>query len=181
MKRLLFFCCALLMGGCTLPLQPTGLEIQPAKAQLYHIRLSRWSEPRFSGLLALRPGQDGFSYALLDATGVTLLSARVSESGRHQLLKAYGPFEESSLPGLLSQALFRVLVAQPVELPCSRRFLLRFCYERHGGAWRKKASLGLATMWQVEYDRKEWQEARYASPWTGFGLALQTLPEGRGE
>ena len=181
MTRLFVLFCALLVTGCAPSPVPVTKEMFQGESQLYQIRLSRWSEPRFSGLLALRTSDAGFYYALLDATGVTLLAARVSDGGDHHLLKAYGPFAESSLPGLLSQALFRVLIAQPAELPCNRHFLLRFCYDGDDAEFTKKVTLGLATIWKVEYDRERWQQARYTSPWIGFGLELQTIPEVRGE
>ncbi len=177
MRGVVVLLCALIMAGCSLPRQTMAPAILPdGESMLYQIRLSRWSEPRFSGLLALRHGADGFYYALLDATGVTLLSARVGGDGEHHLLKAYGPFQESSLPGLLSKALFRILIAQPLEQPCSRYLLSRFCHDADGGGFRKKTTLGLVTMWQVEYDQEVWKQANYTSPWIGFGLELRTLP-----
>ncbi len=166
------FLCVLLLAGCSLPLRPVEINSEQHESQLYHIKLSRWSEPRFSGLLALQASAEGLHYALLDATGVTLLSARVSAAGEHHLLQAYGPFQQSSLPEVLSHALFRIVQAEPNQLPCATNWLVRFCQRQKDGYFSKKASTGLATMWQVEYDQEQWTTASYSSPWIGFALQL---------
>jgi hypothetical protein len=62
----------LLLCGCSLPLRTAvegADENAKANGRLLNIRIERWGEVRFSGLLALRPEGQGLYYALLDATG----------------------------------------------------------------------------------------------------------------
>ncbi|MBU1567274.1 MAG: hypothetical protein KJ630_16830 [Proteobacteria bacterium] len=170
----LFFC------GCSLPLRISPL-IQDASgnpaARLMNIRIERWGEPRFSGLLALRQEGNGLYYALLDATGVKLLEVVVAEDGGHRLIHAKGALKDSGLDGFLAEVLARTYLQEPATLPCAGTWLYRLCREEEAGkGWRKYGQAGPLEIWQVGTD---WEQGpgkaavMYRQPWLGVRIFLE--------
>lgn len=186
MKKLigLFFCC-ILFSSCSLP---SGVynnrdifEEGKNTARLFNIRIMRWGDLRFSGLLALQYRQNGLYYIVLDATGVKLIEAEVASAGDHMLIRAVGPLKTSQLPNYLSTSLKRIYLLEPLQRPCSQEFLRSFCREplpEHG--WRKYMKSGPFTAWEVRKGgvRGEKKDSFvYSQPWIGMRIVLEERKE----
>ncbi len=177
------FCLCLLLGACSVPY--AVLEKDPAAgsrstARLLNIRIERWDEVRFSGLLALRKQGAGLYYALLDATGVKLLEVEVAGDGGYHLLHAKGTLKESGLDGFLAEVLERIYLLEPVTLPCAGSWLYEFCRQEDadGKGWKKYGQAGPLQIWQVTAadapGHVPGNEAMiYRQPWLGIRLYLE--------
>lgn len=174
---------SLFLCSCSLPLASLrdGVELGGEKAKLLNIRIERWQELRFSGLLAVRQEQDGLYYMLLDATGVKLLEARVSNAGEHVLIHANGALKETGLDEFLSEALARIYLFWPEQLPCSGSWFHSFCYRDTAASvapseWNKTVRLGPLKLWQVTGPKRghgATAPVSYNQPWLGVDIVLQ--------
>ncbi len=182
MRQGLVFCfICLVLTGCSLPLRvsvdsPDANGKSPAR--LLNIRIERWGEMRFSGLLALRQGRQGLYYALLDATGVKLLEVAVAGDGRHRLLHAKGALQDSGLDGFLAEVLTRTYLQEPAILPCAGSWWYKLCREENasGKGWMKYGQAGPLQIWQVEADRGQEPgdvAVVYRQPWLGMRIFLE--------
>ncbi len=150
---LLFF---LFLQGCAAsnrPLAPTILvPTVDNSPEFYTVTIKDPTQTRFTGLLGISANNHGLHYILLDATGITLLEARIDTRGNVQSKRVFGPLQKSRLPGFLAGALKRIFLEQPTPLPCEKQLLSTFCEERFtpesGRKWRQT---GPFTWWSVEF------------------------------
>lgn len=166
-----------MLAGCGLPPRSTrppedGSE---AKKHLMALRIERWGEIRFSGLLALQIGEGWLQYALLDASGVKLLEARSDSGGESQVLHAKGVIRDSGLADFLGEALVRIFFQEPVTPPCSGHWWNRLCRDNRQ---TKSQQIGPLLWWRVEDSTTSSGEKTivYLQPWIGVRLSLRTLP-----
>ena len=174
---LVIFSVLVALAGCASPpaLQPIAEERGEAgESRLLALAIERWGETRFSGLLALRRGAGWLHYALLDASGVKLLEARVDAVGTSRLLHVKGALEESGLHGFLGEALIRIFLVEPEALPCSGSWWKRICRQ---GAEAKTSHLGPLPWWRVEAlaPVDGLPATSYQQPWIGVRLVLRPL------
>lgn len=156
--------------------------------RLLSIRVERWDTVRFSGLLGLRENAAGLYYVLLDATGVKLLEVAVARDGRHNLLRVSGPLKKSDLAPFLSEALARIYLQEPDDMPCDGSWFYRLCREESGDrGWHKYGQAGPFTVWQVSASRaggaggtagKGDEALVYRQPWLGVSISLQRADSG---
>ena len=174
------FVLCLLLCGCSLPLRIAvegADENAKANGRLLNIRIERWGEVRFSGLLALRPEGQGLYYALLDATGVKLLEATVVGDGEHRLLHVKGALQDSGLDGFLAEVLARTYLQEPATLPCAGTWLYQVCREqRADGGWQKYGQAGPLPIWKVGTGSGQGsgnEAVIYRQPWIGIRIFLE--------
>jgi len=187
--RLIVLFLILLLSGCTLSnnslvLAPLAEVTAPEKLQ--HIRIERWGDIKFNGILALRATNTGLHYALIDATGVKLLQAWSDGGGDHNAIKPTGPLASKGLAPFLSEAIARIYLVNPAQLPCSRKGFLSVCITDSENELRKKSgSFAGITYWNVEGElnfvkknrRAAGIETRYSQPWLGVEIVLQDLAD----
>ena len=189
--RLIVLFFILLLSGCTLSthslmLVPDTEGATPQKLQ--HIRIERWGDIRFDGILALRVTSTGLHYALIDATGVKLLQAWSDGGGEHDAVKPTGPLATKGLAPFLSEAIARIYLVNPAQRPCSRKGFLSVCITDStdsangtGGLMKKSGSFAGIPYWHVEGElnsakkrsRATGIETRYSQPWLGVEIVLQ--------
>lgn len=149
--------------------------------RLHTIRLERWGELRFSGILALQQHQQWLNYVVLDATGIKLIEAEVSFTGDFRLIRANGPLKTSQLPHYLSTSLKRIYLLDPLQRPCSHDIMLRFCKEPSvEGGWRKDVRVGPFIVWEAEKSekyREKQDKTVYSQPWLGIRIVLGEMTE----
>lgn len=172
---MLFGVCTL--AGCAPPsstLQSLPEQAGKVESRLLNLRIERWGEIRFSGLLALQQGGGEVHYALLDASGVKLLQARVDASGESQVLHAKGALQESSLTPFLGEALARIFLQEPTEVPCSGQWWRRLCRQDEV---IKSGHLGPLLLWRAEVPGVlvGSETISYRQPWLGVGLVLRPV------
>ena len=182
--RQAIFCCfvCLVLAGCGLPpgsLVAPRLENDKGPGRLLDIRIERWGEVRFSGLLALRPDGSGLYYALLDATGVKLLEAVTADDSGYRLIHGKGALRESGLGEFLAEVLTRIYLQEPAVPPCAGSWLYRVCRDQGAdGAWQKYGQTGFLEIWRVQpaADQDPSAEALiYRQPWLGIRIILQSM------
>lgn len=183
MKKMLLVCLVgLLLSGCSVPLRSLteeGPKNAEGPGQLLNIRIERWGDVRFSGLLAVRQHRGGLYYALLDATGVKLLEVTVAADGGFRLLHAKGAMRETGLDGFLSEVLGRIYLQEPASLPCSGTWLYQLCREEDGAAagWQKYGQTGPLRIWQITTVRGQGAGSTavvYRQPWIGVRILLES-------
>ena len=146
------------------------------------ITIEQWGRHRFTGLLAFRQKGDELGFALLDATGMTLLEG-VFVSGFETSAEALrGPMNMSHIGGFMERALKRIFLVEPTKWPCSHHMLNTLCMEFGAeGIIRKFERVGPFTRWEVEWTEAEDKTAAvYKQPWTGVRITLKEIRE-RGE
>ena len=176
-------CLCAVLGACSLPYASSKKDLgagNQSTARLLNIRIERWDEVRFSGLLALREQGGGLYYALLDATGVKLLEVEVAGDGGYHLLHAKGALKESGLDGFLAEVLTRIYLREPATLPCVGSWLHEFCRQEgaEGEGWQKYGKAGPWQIWQVAATYGPGggpgNEAMiYRQPWLGIRIYLE--------
>lgn len=183
--RLIVLLFIMLLPGCTLSTHSLGLAPVPestAYQKLQHIRIERWGDIKFNGILALRATDTGLHYALIDATGIKLLQAWSDAGGNHNAIKATGPLAGKELAPFLSEALARIYLVNPLQLPCSSKGFLSVCIADDDKGLRKKSgSFAGITYWNVEGGLNSVQnnsraahiDTRYSQPWLGVEIVLQ--------
>lgn len=181
-RRLLivFLCCALLVScGFRTTTVFRGFTDAGEPYRLYNLRIDRWGERRFSGLLALQRKTGGLCYALLDASGITLLEAEIASGGEQEILQGKTQITETKLPVYLGTALYRVFGLDPEEYPCSFNGVLRFCLDSSpSGGWSKRAEMLPFTVWSAhgggDGDRENGAIV-YEQPWGGVKITLEQV------
>lgn len=165
------------LAGCAPP--SSTLRLSPEQAgkdenRLFTLRIERWGEVRFSGLLALRQGGGEVHYALLDASGVKLLQARVDAAGESRVLHAKGALKDSNLAPFLGEALARVFLQEPKEVPCAGRWWHRLCRRNE---YMKSGYFGPLPLWRAEVPGAPvgTETISYHQPWLGVGLVLRPV------
>lgn len=171
-----------LFGVCTLAAcapPSSTLRLSPeqagkAEGRLFNLRIERWGEIRFSGLLALQQGGGEVHYALLDASGVKLLQARVDAAGESQALHAKGALKDSSLAPFLGEALARIFLQEPKEGPCAGWWWHRLCRQDEA---MKSGYFGPLLLWRAEVPGASvgMETISYHQPWLGVGLVLRPV------
>ncbi|MDP3479562.1 MAG: hypothetical protein Q8R88_07305 [Desulfoprunum sp.] len=172
----------LFLQGCAAgnhPLGPTVLApTADSSPAFYTLTLKDTAKVRFNGLLGISAGKDGLHYILLDATGITLIEARIDIQGNVSQQRILGPLQKSGLPGYLAGALRRIFLEQPAPLPCEDHFLLTFCEERQpAGSGRKWLRTWPFTWWSLQYSdeakNSREQSLVYRQFMTGITLYLR--------
>lgn len=181
-------CLCLLLASCGLPRTAVRTEspgLAESAGRLLNIRVERWDTLRFSGLLGLQEKERGLCYVLLDATGVKLLEAEVAGDGHHNLLRVSGPLKKSDFAPFLSEALARIYLQEPDELPCAGSWFYRLCRQDSGDSgWEKYGQAGPFTVWQVSADRKRRtsgdadESVIYRQPWLGVKISIEREDSG---
>ncbi|PHR30227.1 MAG: hypothetical protein COA36_02255 [Desulfotalea sp.] len=179
----------LLLSGCALQRyspDPDLLVVKPNYPKLQQIRIERWGDVAFNGLLVIRAGDNGFYYALVDPMGVTLLQAWSDAGGDHNAVLPRGPLGKKGLAPFLSEALARIYLLEPDKLPCSRQGWSSVCVKDGGKTLRVKTGYkaGIA-YWKVEEQLDPGSKSatatgayiRYNQPWLGVDIFLQQLPK----
>lgn len=178
----LFF--LIFLSGCTLSTNSLVLAPVPeitAYQKLQHIRIERWGEVKFNGILALRATDKGLHYALIDATGIKLLQAWSDAKGDHNTITPTGPLAEQGLAPFLSEAIARMYLINPLRLPCSHKGLLSVCIKDDNGLRIKTGNFAGIRYWNVEGGLNTVQnnnaatriDTRYSQPWLGVEIVLQ--------
>lgn len=176
----------ILLSGCTLSSQSLLLAPVPEKTsyqKLQHIRIERWGDVKFNGILALRATNTGLHYALIDATGIKLLQAWSDAEGDHDAIKPTGPLAEKGLAPFLSEAIARIYLINPLTLPCSRAGFLSVCIIDDNGLRKKTGSFAGIRYWDVKRGFNPGMtdsgaariDTRYSQPWLGVEIVLQDL------
>jgi hypothetical protein len=166
-----------LLAGCAPPSSTLRLlpeQVGKAESRLFNLRIERWGDIRFSGLLALQQGGGEVHYALLDASGVKLLQARVNCAGESQVLHAKGELKDSSLAPFLGEALARVFLQEPREVPCAGHWWQRLCRQDEA---MKSGYFGPVLLWRAEAPGVlvVTETISYRQPWLGVGLVLRPV------
>lgn len=180
--RIICILLALLLGGCSMNKVVPRHDLTPQKESsnlLTNIRIERWGEQKYSGLLALEKKGRGIHFILLDGTGVKLLEGEVDEQLRYEIRYARGNFKESQLPEFLSVSLARTFLQEPETLPCSGVGFSRLCKEQLGQLqWQRKLITGVIPRWRAvenfDLDGK-WQSAEYTQPWLGVTMRFSRI------
>lgn len=148
-------------------------------ALLTNMRIERWGDSKYSGLLAIKQNCHGMHFVLLDATGVKLLEGDVDEQLSYTIQYARGNFSDSHLPKFLAVSVGRTFLQEPETLPCSGTGFSRLCKEQTGQLqWQRKLTTGLVTRWHVldNFDSEgRWQSAEYAQPWLGVLISFSRI------
>jgi hypothetical protein len=151
--------------------------------QLLTLRLERWDDLQFSGLLGLRVEAAGLYYVLLDATGIKLLEAEVTVDGRSDAGRLSGPLKNSSLGPFLAEALARIYLQEPVQMPCAGSWQYRLCREESGEqGLRKYGQAGMFRVWEVSARQTPGaglDAVVYRQPWLGLKLMLDRPDSGK--
>ena len=120
------------------------------ESTLYRFRLEHSAETKFSGLLALKPREDGMWSVLLDATGIPLVKMLVKMDGTKQIEYCATALRESKLPELLGK-LIEYIYFIPAREDCPWYILSRVCFEtenqKQSVKWKKWGPLRI---WEVE-------------------------------
>ncbi len=115
MRRFLGLCMVLvfMLTGCA-SLRETIEPFVPRVYQgdLWKIRIGGESKELFSGLLVLAREEKTLSFQLLDATGITLLSAVVKKQGDLYIHQAVPKVEKGRLPAFLATSLQRIFLIE---------------------------------------------------------------------
>lgn len=141
----------ILTGCCQVAQQPlwpmTGESIT---SSLYRFRLERSAETKFSGLLALKPREDGMWSVLLDATGIPLVKMLVHADGSRQIEYCAAALCDSRLPELLGN-LIEYIYFIPANANCPWYAFFSVCLETDNQEQSVKwERFGPIRLWEVE-------------------------------
>jgi hypothetical protein len=166
-----------ILSGCAPPsstLRSLPEHTEKVESRLFNLRIERWGDIRFSGLLALQQGNGEVHYALLDASGVKLLQARVDAAGESQVLHAKGALRDSGLDTFLGEALARIFLQEPKEAPCASKWWRRLCRQDEA---MKSGHFGPVLLWRAEVPTAlvGTEIISYRQPWLGVGLILRPV------
>jgi hypothetical protein len=183
MKWALLLLCSsvcFLISGCSVPLTTSTATVfteDELKGKLLNIRIERFENPQFYGLIGLRNKENALHYALLDASGVKLLEAEATPDGRYNSDRAGGPLKDSALAPFLSEALARIYLQEPSTLPCAGSWFHRLCHlENADNSWTKFGRSGPFTIWTVAGRGPAGEAAAtivYHQPWLGVKIHLE--------
>jgi hypothetical protein len=174
--------CAILLCSCGFSgnlSRNAGISAGDSDALLANIRIERWGEMQFSGILALEAREETMSYVLLDATGVKLLEDEVNAAADRNGQTARGPLSESRLARVLSISLSRMFLLKPAEEPCSRQMLLSLCRKMTDEMeWATSYKAGPFLVWEVHEARRDamdWNSVTYSQPWLGLRITVDKI------
>jgi hypothetical protein len=138
------------------------------------IRIERWGEQRFSGILVVSNKDRGLLFALLDGTGVTLLEGEVP-FGAGEKTQVSGVLRDLDLADYLATAFSRIFLLDPEEKPCSKGFWQSLCLDYEGGKRvRKTRKIGPFTAWSAQYaDTGGKTKIIYKEPWVGVQITIK--------
>lgn len=185
--RFFFLLSILFLSGCAVS-HHSPLWTIPQEKLIYdtlqQIKIERWGEEQFHGIIALKATQGGLHYALLDGTGVKLLQGWSDAQGEHDAVLPTGPLVSRGLAPFISEALARMLLLDPGEYPCSRIGFSSLCLESlETGAIVKTGYFTGVKIWQVEAQLNSALNnststdsyIEYNQPWLGVTIVLQNL------
>ena len=140
MKHILPWILLFTLTGCCrvaeLPLWP-GESKPDTSSALYRFRLERSAVTKFSGLLALKPREDGMWSVLLDATGIPLVKMLVHTDGTKQVEYCAATLCDSRLPELLGKVV-EYIYFKPANADCPWYAFFSVCLETKGQEQHKK-------------------------------------------
>jgi 3',5'-cyclic AMP phosphodiesterase CpdA len=152
--------------------------------RLQQIKIARWGEEQFRGILALKADEGGMHYALLDGTGVKLLQGWADAGGDHDTVEPTGPLVSRGLAPFVSEAVARMFLLDPGEYPCNRNGLVSLCLEhQERGSIVKGGYFAGIKIWQVELQSDStFQNStatdsyiEYNQPWLGVTITLKKM------
>lgn len=133
----------LFLAGCvgTRPLMaPRSREI--IREGLWEIRLMRGKHELFSGLLVLGKEDGLLPYQLLDATGISLLTAKVDRNGNIEVISRLPLVGEKGLPRFIGKGLQRIMFD-----PGTRSYSV----ECEDHVMRKEKNWAGIALWKADY------------------------------
>ncbi|PID74341.1 MAG: hypothetical protein CSB32_01065 [Desulfobacterales bacterium] len=180
--RLSLFPLLLLLVGCSVSTNVSENRVAGLTAEkesLWQIQIRRWGESRFTGILVVRPEEEGVRYVVLDKMGISLLRGCAAKDGgdsppaRGVLARTLGPF--------LSEMLSRI-VQEPEERPCSAGMFARLCVKEEP-LERKKIKTMLGLQQWVVIERRvspseeplQTVEIEYLQPLFGVEVVLRLI------
>ena len=182
---LLLFC--VFLSGCTVSHHPPLWAVPHEKLiydKLQQIKIERWGEEQFHGIIALKAAEGGLHYALLDGTGVKLLQGWSDARGEHDAVLPTGPLVSRGLAQFVSEALARMFLLEPGIYPCSRVGFSSLCLKTlETGAIVKAGYFTGVKIWQVEAQLNDplhnstatESYIEYNQPWLGVTIVLQNM------
>lgn len=153
-----FLLCILMLGlsGCCTIVETPFLqkETLPDQAsELYRFHLERSGTTGLSGLLALKPRENGMWGVLLDATGVPLVKLLVMPDHSYDIKYCATAVCETRLPELLGK-LIDYIYFIPANEECPWYALSCICQVTDdSGRSIKWKRFGPLHLWEVEYER----------------------------
>ena len=177
MKRFVLLMMLVLLSGCAMPGHPPVMSVKETAESplLWKVRMYRWGDAVFSGLLVTRKETgDAISYVLLDGTGIKLLQARVTADGEQVVTSVLPPLRNKRLPSFMASALSDIFLLEPDE-DCDRNWLLWLCREKNEEQVSKKAGAGPITFWSTHYipeGENGGHEISFSMPWVGVRMVL---------
>ena len=180
-RQVVVFLCCLLLASCAFRTTTVfrGFAGGEASYTLYNLQIERWGERRFSGLLALQRKTGGLCYALLDASGVSLIEADIDWTGLQRILQGQPQLMKTGVPDYLGTAIYRVFGLDPEEYPCSWNGVLRFCFDSSpADGWSKKAEALPFTVWQAHGSNGtngKKPTIVYEQPWGGVKIIMKQV------
>lgn len=184
LRIILLFCLLFSCVGCSLPktrnISPTGLATVQDQSVFWKIRFFRWSKPVFSGLLGIKFEQHSLHYVLLDGSGITLVRARVDQSGKISNQSGIARIINSGLPNFLGSALTKIYFLEPANMPCNHTFFFKLCKEQGKNGIVKSLTTGPFPLYTIEYlDRVAENPAaiRFSQPWYGIRIEFNDVEQ----
>jgi hypothetical protein len=183
-KALGIFLLSLVLTSCAVPLRVPQVNLNregEGKAILWNLRIERWGDLRFSGLLAVRQQGEELYYAMLDPTGIKLLEVAIDSADDYKILHAKGVLQDSSLGGFLAEVLVRIYRQQPANLPCAGFWLHRLCEEETDSLMRRYSEIGPLTIWSIAMQKEPEGRGKtitYRQPWLGVKIVLTPTSSG---
>ncbi len=147
------------------------------------IRIKRWGEVSFSGMLALQKKGDRLAFVVLDPTGVTLLGREIPIVGQQDYIVSTGALKDTAIADYLTTAFTRMFILEPDEKSCSGQMIRRFCWDLKGDKEQttmKKMKVGPFTSWVMEQrpgNSDSSTIAVYTQPWIGLRIELEGLDD----
>ncbi len=144
--------------------------------QLLNIRIYRYGNLRFSGLMGITVRQGDQFIILLDASGIMLLKGQLTSTGKMAVSGGVKQITNSQLPQILAQSVLRIYSNEPAKLPCSNNGLEKICqHHESSGDWSKTSRLGPFPFWKVSCAPSKNGEYRYRQPWLGLNIYLTPI------
>ena len=180
----LLLLCLVFASGCSVPtvknvaLDNRLIDDLPTIPSLMHVQIIRGDEQKFSGLIALKNIDQGVYFGLLDATGITLLEAKVFIGKPVEIIRAVGPVADSNLPGYLADTLRNIFLVEPESRPCAASGLMKLCHEDLLSGGAKDLQFGPLTLWRFEEIQKTGDAKtiwNYSQPLFGVRIVFKQL------
>ncbi|MBM9519739.1 hypothetical protein JWG39_07875 [Desulforhopalus vacuolatus] len=174
---LILTCLILGLTGCATQQSPvTDTTLNQNFSFLYSIQISQKKKIRFSGILATRGKGKSLSYALLDPTGITLLSATITEDARSSTKYMAAKLGESPLPELLTSSLYRIFFSQSSQMKC-KQGLFSFSVESKTEQEKMRACRAGPFPWWSVHGSPVSESVLYSQPWLGVKIKLVRITD----